>query len=386
MRRKIAAILIKVGLCVALYAEEKDLAKRIRAAQTAGRYEEAAKLYRDLIGSGTDSPEVRSNYGIMLHLAGRNREAVEQFQIALRASPALVAANLFDGLSKLDLGRPREALAHLKRARDLDAKNSAPALALGRAYVALRDFNNANLAYTDATKRDQNSAEAWFGVGITDRSLAEDRIGRAARGEPLDANETQRLLDAAFQALRRAAELDPQSARVHLILGESLRDSNKLVEAIPEYEAAIRLQPRMEAAYLGLATTYWKQGQWDDVMPPLKRALDLSPQDPEAHAILADILFHRDDMTGAEKQAQLALAENPKLAVTRVVLARIHLTRHEPDKAIAELKHVLDVDPDGSYHFLLWRAYKLLGNTAEAQAALDEYHLRRDALNKPASR
>ena len=142
----------------------------------------------------------------------------------------------------------------------------------------------------------------------------------------------------------------------------------------------------MEAAYLGLATTYWKQGQWDDVMPPLERALKLSPQDPEAHAILADILFHRDDMAGAEKQAQLALAENPKLAVTRVVLARIHLVRHEPNKAVAELKPVLEVDPDGSYHFLLWRAYKLSGKTSEAQAALDEYHRRRDALNRSASR
>lgn len=386
MRRKITAILAPAAFCVALHASETDLADRIRAAQAAGQYEEAAKLYRDLIGSGTDSPEVRSNYGIMLHLAGRNREAVEQFQIALRASPALIAANLFDGLSELDLGRPKEALAHLKRASDLDAKNPAPALGLGRAYVALRDFKNANLAYTDGTKRDQNSAEAWFGVGITDRSLAEDRIGRAARGEPIDRNETQRLLDSAFQALRRAAELDPQSARLHLILGESLRDSNKLVDAIPEYEAAIRLQPGMEAAYLGLATTYWKQGQWDDVMPPLERALKLSPQDPEAHAILADILFHRDDMAGAEKQAQLALAENPKLAVTRVVLARIHLARHEPNEAVAELRPVLEVDPDGSYHFLLWRAYKLSGKTAEAQAALDEYHRRRDALNRSASR
>ena len=51
----------------------------------------------------------------------------------------------------------------------------------------------------------------------------------------------------------------------------------------------------MEAAYLGLATTYWKQGQWDDVMQPLQRALDLSPQDPEAHAIFADMLFRSGD-------------------------------------------------------------------------------------------
>jgi tetratricopeptide (TPR) repeat protein len=386
VRRNLAAILLQAALCVSLHARQEDLPGQIRTAQAQGRYDEASKLYRTLIDSGTDGPEIRSNYGIMLHLAARNREAVEQFQIALRARPDLIAANLFNGLSEIDLGQPKEALPYLKRANDLDARSPAPALALGRAYAALRDFEQANIAYTDATKRDPNSSEAWFGVGITDRSLAERRIARSAHGESPNTNETQRLLDAAFVALRRAAEIDPQSARVHLILGESLRDSNKLVDAIPEYEAAIRLQPRMEAAYLGLATTYWKQAQWDDVMQPLQRALDLSPQDPEAHAIFADMLFRGGDTAGAEKHAEIALAGNSRLAVTRVVLARIYLARNQPQKAAAELERVSDVDPDGSYHFLLWRAYKLAGKPADAQIALDEYHRRRDALNGRAPR
>ena len=61
------------------------------------------------------------------------------------------------------------------------------------------------------------------------------------------------------------------------------------------------------------------------------------------------------------------------------MLARIYLARNQPQKAAAELERVSDVDPDGSYHFLLWRAYKLAGKPAEAEIALDEYHRRRDA-------
>jgi tetratricopeptide (TPR) repeat protein len=293
-----------------------------------------------------------------------------------------VAANLFNGLAEVDLGQAKQAIPYLERASQLDEARPEPELALGKAYVALREFKNANQAYREATKRDGNSAEAWDGVGITDRSLAEEKLNHTTRRGEAHAPEAQALLDDAYNALKRAVELDPQSARVHLILGESLRDSGKLVEAIPEYESAIRLEPRMEAGYLGLATTYWKQGEWQDAMRPLRQALELSPRDAEAHAILADLLFRQNNAQGAAGQAAVALAGNPKLALPRVVMARIDLANKEPDKAAAELEQVSQLDPDGTYHYLLWRAYKLAKKPGLAQAALAEFHRLRDAVDK----
>jgi tetratricopeptide (TPR) repeat protein len=375
-------VLLIMILCLGLRAGQEDYADEIHAAQSQGQYGAAAELYRKLIASGADSPEVRSNYGVMLQLAGKSREATEQFRIALHANPSLVAANLFNGLGEVDLGRAKQAIPYLERAALLDKTRPEPEVALGKAYVALRDFKNANHAYREATKRDENSAEAWYGVGITDRSLADEKLSRAVQRGVAHAPETQALLDDAFRALKRAVELDPQSARVHLILGESLRDSGKLVEAIPEYQAAIRLEPRMEAGYLGLATTYWKQGEWQDAMPPLRRALELSPRDAEAHAILADLLFRQNDAKGAAEQAAIALAGNSKLAVPRVVMARIDLANKQPDKAAAELEQVSELDPDGSYHYLLWRAYKLAKKPEQAEAALAEFRRRQDAIDK----
>jgi tetratricopeptide (TPR) repeat protein len=373
-----------IVLCSGMRAEQKDYTDEIRAAQEHGRYGIAAELYRKLIDSGTDSPEIRSNYGVMLQLAGKSRAATEQFRVALHANPNLAAANLFNGLAELDLGRTKQAIPYLERAVQLDQVRPEPELALGRAYAALRDFKSANDAYLKAAKRDRNSAEAWYGVGITDRSLAEAELNHGARSGRVQTPETRTLLDNAYKALRRAAELDPQSARVHLILGESIRDSGKLVQAIPEYETAIRLEPQMEAGYLGLATTYWKQGEWEEAMPPLQRALELAPHDAEAHAMMADLLFRQNDPKGAGQQAAFAISGNPKLALPRVVLARIDLANKEPVKAAAELEQVAELDPDGSYHFLLWRAYKMAKKPEQAEAALAEFHRRRDAIDKPA--
>ena len=256
--RWIAATLLCLGLTLCLQAQD-ELADQIRSAQAAGNYAQAAQLYLKLIVSGADSPEVRSNCGIMLHLAGRNREAREQFRIALRQNPALASANLFAGLTEFDLGDVKAALPYLKRAQELDPSRPAPLLALGKAYVSLREFELANQAYLKATALDSGLAEAWYGLGVTDRSLAEELLNRAAHEGKSKNDSTdpkvQQLLNEALSALTRAIELDPDSARTHLIMAESLSDAGRIAEAIPEYQKALKLDPGLEAGYLGLATS-----------------------------------------------------------------------------------------------------------------------------------
>jgi tetratricopeptide (TPR) repeat protein len=365
-----------LAMSVSLLARE-SLADKIRSAQGAANYAEAARLYGQLIVAGTDSPEIRSNYGIMLHLAGRNREAIEQFRIALHRSPALAGANLFAGLSELDLGDAKAALPYLQCARQSDPTHPGPFLALGKAYVATRNYAAANEAYSKAAALDGTLAEAWYGLGVTDRSLAEHLLNQASRSGK--ANEesvkpkVQKLLDDAMEALTRAVQLDPASARTHLLMAESFSDSAKMAEAIPEYQTALKLDPNLNAAYLGLASVYWKNRQFDQAMPFLKRVLEKTPRDAEANGMLADILQHDGKDTEARRHAEIALAGNPDLIETRVVLARVYLSKQQPKLAVAELQKVLSADPDGSYHFLLYRAYRAAGDERSARKAMAEF-------------
>ena len=358
-------------------AAQEDLANQIRAAQASGDYQSAARLYGQLVKAGTDTPEVRSNYGIMLHLAGKNREALEQFRIALGRNADLAGAALFAGLSASDLGEPKTALAYLKRARELDANRPAPLLALGKTYVALRDYAAANECYAQAAAMDSRSAEAWYGLGVTDRSRAEELLNRAARRghaeENPDKAQAEALLSDALKALNRAVDLDPNSARTHLLMAQSLADAGKFAEALPEYQTAIHLDPTLDGAYLGLATEYWKQRQFEEATPLLRKILAKSPKDPEANGMMADILQHNGDNAGAKRLATTALAGNPELIETHVVLARVYLASAQPKLAAEELKKVMPADPDGSYHFLLYRAYKQAGDTVNARKTMAEF-------------
>ena len=364
------------SLTTGLVAQE-SLADQIRSAQTAGKYAEAAKLYGQLIATGTDSPQVRSNYGIMLHLAGRDRDALQQLKMAIRKSPSLAGANLFAGLCELDLNAPSAAVPYLRQAQQADPDHPAPLLALGKAYVATRDYQAANEAYSKAVKMDAHLAEAWYGVGVTDRSLAEDLLNHAAREGKADGEsikpKVQSLLHGAVEALGQALQLEPDSARAHLVMAESLSSSGKFPEAVPEYETAIKLDSNLDAANLGLASGYWKARQFDQALPFLTKVLEKSPKDAEANGMLADILQHDGKNAEARRHAEVALTANPNLIETRVVLARIDLATQQPKLAAAELQKVIAADPDGSYHFLLYRACRDAGDEPGARKAMAEF-------------
>src|SRR5262249_20323011 len=163
-------------------------------------------------------------------------------------------------------------IPYLDRACLADLRSVAPVLARAKVYVALRQYAAANRDYAEVVAREPSNSEGWFGVGITYRSMAESAL-KSSPHSP----EAGKYLESALGALERAVALDPHSERVHLILGESLRDAGKLVDAVEEYKKAIAIRPDSAALYLGLATTYWKAGETDTVLPPLRRTLELSP-------------------------------------------------------------------------------------------------------------
>lgn len=383
LRRALLALAAAI-LC----ARAADLADSIRAAQAAGNYAEAAALYARLVASGSDSPEIRSNWGVMLHLAGRDREALVQLRAALAQNPDLAPANLFAGIAETALGAPRLALPYLDKAVRLDPQSPAPHLALAKACVALRDFSTARDHYSRAASLAPTLAEAWYGAGITARSLADEKLKKAALAPPGPAQSALRsaaasLLDDARSSLARAVSLDPSSPRPHLILAESFAESGDLVRAIPEYQAALHLDPLLAPARLGLATTFWRQRQFDDALPLLRDYLASAPRDPEANAMLADILEQSGDSASALTHARLALAGNPSLIQPHIVLGRIYLAQKQPKLAIDELAPVVRADTDGSSHYLLFRAYRDSGDARNAQAALAEFQRLRYHSKQP---
>ena len=99
--------------------------------------------------------------------------------------------------------------------------------------------------------------------------------------------------------------------------------------------------------------------------------------------MLADLLEHNSDFAAAQQHAQIAAAGNPTLIQPHVVLARIYLAKQQPQLAITELRKVVAADPDGGYHFLLYRAFHQIGDEKEAKEAMAEFQKIRYSKRKP---
>jgi tetratricopeptide (TPR) repeat protein len=184
-------------------------------------------------------------------------------------------------------------------------------------------------------------------------------------------------------ALVRAGLAEPNSPKVHVLLGDVYRDRQNFKEAEAEYRKAIELKPRDAAAHMGLAATFHRAFQLDEALPEVKTVLELAPQDPEANYLMADILVYRHEFAQAEPYAKAALrGDPPRLPRVHALLGKIYASQGRTAEAIAELQQAITDDPDGSFHYEIARLYKQIGDEKAASEALKQS----EALRKKRAR
>ncbi len=134
------------------------------------------------------------------------------------------------------------------------------------------------------------------------------------------------------------------------------RTKDDLEHSIEEFREAIKLDPNFALAYVGVAESYAVMPSFSymsprEAMPPAKasvaKALELDPELPEAHTVLALIASVYDwNWAQAEREFKRGLELDPNLALTHYRYAWVYLSpmgRHE--EAIAEMKRAMELEP-----------------------------------------
>ena len=83
-------------------------------------------------------------------------------------------------------------------------------------------------------------------------------------------------LDEAARELRRAVELDPESAYAHAQLGAALMSLERPAEAEPELREAVRLAPNDADALFNLGIVLTRTGRREEAAPVLRRFLEVA--------------------------------------------------------------------------------------------------------------
>lgn len=176
----------------------------------------------------------------------------------------------------------------------------------------------------------------------------------------------------ALRALARFQQLEPDSARSHVLLGDIYHQLDRHDDAQAEYQKALAIAPGDPAALLGLATACLSNNNNDGAIETAETALVRSPDDPELNLILGEALLAKRDYAGAEAALRKTLRAKPQMQPhVHALIGKIYAETGRNQEAIEELKLGASSDEDGAIQYLLARLYRKLGNTEAANAALE---------------
>src|SRR5574337_1302101 len=120
MRVRYLAALVGCAIATVVPAsgQRDDLAAQSQRGKdliAAERFEEAIPIYRELSRTLPDDPGPLANLGMVLHLAGHDREAADKLEAVLKIDPSYMPAQLFLGASRMALGEPAKAVSPLEK-------------------------------------------------------------------------------------------------------------------------------------------------------------------------------------------------------------------------------------------------------------------------------
>lgn len=172
-------------------------------------------------------------------------------------------------------------------------------------------------------------------------------IGLGARIGLLGDRERTRV--EALKTAERALELDSMDSTVLGFAGCTLADIGYPERALPILRNAVEINPGNAQAWVALGSACLLNGQIEEAVRHLTHGIHISPLDSRLSiwgALLALALMRSKDLDGALQQGELACQRDHRSYLPRVVVAGIHLLRHEQELALKALDDACRIKPD----------------------------------------
>ena len=361
---------------------------------------------------------VRYMEGLVEFRQGHLERARDRLEEVLNAAPDNVPANLLAGTVAYDLGSFQQAQSYLAKVIERAPSNAlgrkllaATALKLGNgpkaeeilkplapeksddpAVLALmgeirlraRDFNQAGQYLERASRLSPNPAlrtdlaVARLAQGDSERALTDLEAASAASPGFVKADSVlitaylgKKEYDQALEAIARLEKKMPNSPVTLNLKGIAYLGKNDEVTARACFERALVLRPGYFAAAANLAQLDVKAGKIQAAKRRFDAVLAHDKNSLPAMLALADLALRdrreQDYVSWLERAAKAA----PAAPQPRLLLARYHLAKNEPGKALSLAREVSDANPGSA------EALDLLGNAqlaaGEQDNALDTF-------------
>jgi serine/threonine-protein kinase len=186
-----------------------------------------------------------------------------------------------------------------------------------------------------------------------------------------EANQQFSRSEEAFQFLRAAVALRPESPAAHAELGHALMTTRELDAAIAEYRTAIRLNADDPVAHNNLGNALCAKGETDAAIAELRTAIGLKADFSGAYTNLGNALRAKGEIDAAIAAYRTSIGLKADLPEAHNNLAIALIAKGEPDAAIAELRTAIKLKADlPGFHSNLGKALRAKGEIDAAIAEL----------------
>jgi tetratricopeptide (TPR) repeat protein len=156
-------------------------------------------------------------------------------------------------------------------------------------------------------------------------------------------------------------------------LGIGYLDQLQYSDAIHAFEQVTRLRPDYKDGYINVGLTYIEWEKYDDARKPLRKALELLPDDARALYYMALVERRARHSEAETADLEKVVAQYPQSRDARRELGIAYYQQHRPEEAIEQFKALQAIDPDdlaAHYNLAILYRRKGLKTQAEQEAAL----------------
>jgi tetratricopeptide (TPR) repeat protein len=179
----------------------------------------------------------------------------------------------------------------------------------------------------------------------------------------------QNKVSEAIEPLRDAARIRP-GAIVEIQLGQALRRTGRIAEALTVLQQASERQPPVPDAFFELGTLLYEKRRVAEAEAVLLRGMAVAPAGQLSFA-LGTIFLERGDFEDASVAFARALAAHPGHPSALCGLGRARMSRGELGRALEQFREAMANNPsEGRARFLAAQCLFELGRPAEAMELL----------------
>lgn len=284
-----------------------------------GRLDEAESLYRRILETAPQNPDLHNLLGMVAQAKGLHSEAVNWFYRAVRLAPDH-APFYFNLALSLDADhKPSEAADAYMDALRLNPSFKEACYQLGVLYLALNQTSDAEQMLNRALQIDPDYAMPKAELALMHKNETQLQADCSAYPQEavfpyylsrlhVERNEPEAALAAALEADRRQPAIEEI---VELIARLQLQTS-ALASAQKSYRRLLELNPKSVNALINLANFATNEDNFELAEKYYKKALDIAPGNLDGHLNYGSMLYRQQRLPEALEEYRSAVIIDPE--------------------------------------------------------------------------